>query len=126
MRIRLAAACLAVCWPGVAQAQPSTNCTFIGNRMNCQQSAPLPTIQPFDVGPLIEAHRAGQAARQRQVDETREHAQVVRIEENSRAKSALRSRVTGLLREGKCTEAIDAALAGEDLALANDAKQFCR
>lgn len=40
--------------------------------------------------------------------------------------AALRTQVTGLLSEEKCDEAVRAALAGGDMALAREARDFCK
>jgi hypothetical protein len=40
-------------------------------------------------------------------------------------RAALRTRVTGLLSEAKCDEAVKTALAGGDLPLAREARDFC-
>ena len=48
-----------------------------------------------------------------------------RLRDEANANAALKSRVTGLLSEGKCAEAVKVALAGDDLALARQARTFC-
>lgn len=48
-----------------------------------------------------------------------------RLRDEAAAAAALRSRVTGLLSESKCAEAVKTALAGGDLALAREARAFC-
>lgn len=48
-----------------------------------------------------------------------------RLREEMAVKAALRTKVTGLLSEQKCDEAIKAALAGGDLPLAREARDFC-
>jgi len=48
-----------------------------------------------------------------------------RLRDAATASTALRGRVTGLLSEGKCAEAVKVALAGADLALAREARAFC-
>lgn len=53
----------------------------------------------------------------------RREARILRDAANARA--ALRSRVTGLLSENKCDEAVRAALAGADMTLAWEARSFC-
>lgn len=48
------------------------------------------------------------------------------LREQAEAAAALRARVTGLLGEKKCDEAVKAALDGGDLALAGEARAFCK
>lgn len=48
------------------------------------------------------------------------------LKEAALVKAALRTRVTGLLGENKCDEAVKAALDGGDLDLAREARAFCR
>lgn len=47
------------------------------------------------------------------------------LKEAADARIALRREVTGLLSEGRCDEAVKKALAGGDLALAREAREFC-
>lgn len=48
------------------------------------------------------------------------------LRQQAEVAAALRSRVTGLLGEKKCDEAVKAALDGGDLALAGEARAFCK
>lgn len=48
-----------------------------------------------------------------------------RLKEAAAVQAALRGRVTGLLSEGRCDDAVRTALAGGDLALAREARAFC-
>lgn len=48
------------------------------------------------------------------------------LKEAALARSALRTRVTGLIGANRCDEAVKAALAGSDLDLAREARAFCR
>lgn len=48
------------------------------------------------------------------------------LKEAALVKAALRARVTGLLGENKCAEAVKVALDGSDLDLAREARAFCR
>ena len=48
-----------------------------------------------------------------------------RLRDEMAVRAALRTKVTGLLSEAKCDEAIKTALAGGDLPLAREARDFC-
>ena len=48
-----------------------------------------------------------------------------RLRDEMAVRAALRTRVTGLLSENKCDEAVKVALAGGDLPLAREARDFC-
>ncbi|MFZ4604754.1 MAG: hypothetical protein ACOYM5_00725 [Caulobacter sp.] len=48
-----------------------------------------------------------------------------RLRDEMSVRAALRTRVTGLLSEAKCDEAVKTALAGGDLPLAREARDFC-
>lgn len=48
------------------------------------------------------------------------------LKEAALVKAALRTRVTGLLGENECAEAVKVALDGGDLDLAREARAFCR
>lgn len=48
------------------------------------------------------------------------------LQEAANARAALRGEVTRLLSENRCDDAVRAALAGGDLALATEARAFCR
>ena len=48
-----------------------------------------------------------------------------RLRDEMAVRNALRTRVTGLLSENKCDEAVKAALAGGDLPLARETRDFC-
>lgn len=48
------------------------------------------------------------------------------LKEAALVKAALRTRVTGLLGENRCDEAVKSALDGGDLDLAREARAFCR
>lgn len=48
------------------------------------------------------------------------------LKAQAEAAAALRARVTALLGEKKCDEAVKSALDGGDLALAREARDFCR
>ena len=48
-----------------------------------------------------------------------------RLRDEMSVRAALRTRVTGLLSEAKCDEAVKTALAGGDLPLAREAHDFC-
>lgn len=54
-----------------------------------------------------------------------ERKEAVRLRELATASAALRGKVTGLLSENKCSEAVKVALAGGDMALAREARAFC-
>ncbi|WP_236627824.1 hypothetical protein [Caulobacter sp. B11] len=49
-----------------------------------------------------------------------------RLREAAEARDALRGEVTRLLSENQCPAAVKAALAGGDLALAKEARDFCK
>jgi hypothetical protein len=53
----------------------------------------------------------------------RKEAQI--LKEAAAKSAALRSKVTGLLSENRCDEAVKAALEGGDLPLAREAREFC-
>lgn len=48
-----------------------------------------------------------------------------RLRDEMATRAALRTKVTGLLSESKCEDAIKTALAGGDLPLAREARDFC-
>lgn len=48
-----------------------------------------------------------------------------RLRDEMAVRAALRTRVTGLLSENRCDEAVKVALAGGDLPLAREARDFC-
>lgn len=48
-----------------------------------------------------------------------------RLRDEADARAALRTKVTALLAEGRCDEAVKTALNGADLALAREAQAFC-
>jgi hypothetical protein len=48
-----------------------------------------------------------------------------RLRDEANARAALRTKVTGLLAEDQCAEAVKTALTGGDLALAREARAFC-
>lgn len=48
-----------------------------------------------------------------------------RLRDAAVANAALRTRVTGLLSENRCSDAVTAALSGGDMALAREARAFC-
>jgi hypothetical protein len=54
-----------------------------------------------------------------------ERREARRLRDEAEANAALRTKVTGLLSENKCTEAVKVALAGGDMALAREARAFC-
>lgn len=49
-----------------------------------------------------------------------------RLREEMAVHAALRGTVTGLLSENKCDEAVKTALAGGDMALARETRDFCK
>lgn len=54
-----------------------------------------------------------------------ERREARRLQDLAVASAALRGKVTGLLSENKCGEAVKVALAGGDMALAREARAFC-
>ncbi len=54
-----------------------------------------------------------------------DRAEARRLRAATQARQTLRAEVTKLLSEGKCPEAVKAALAGADLDLAREARSFC-
>lgn len=48
------------------------------------------------------------------------------LREEAQVAAALRGRVTALLSESRCDEAVKTALAGGDMALAREARDFCK
>lgn len=54
-----------------------------------------------------------------------ERKEARRLKAEAEASAALRGKVTGLLSENRCDEAVKAALTGGDLALAREARAFC-
>lgn len=54
-----------------------------------------------------------------------ERKEAVRLRDLATASAALRGKVTSLLSENKCNEAVKVALAGGDMALAREARAFC-
>lgn len=54
-----------------------------------------------------------------------ERKEARRLQDLATASAALRGKVTSLLSENKCSEAVKVALAGGDMALAREARAFC-
>jgi len=54
-----------------------------------------------------------------------ERKEARRLKAEAEAAAALRGKVTGLLSENRCEEAVKVALTGGDLALAREARAFC-
>ena len=54
-----------------------------------------------------------------------ERREARRLRDLAAASAALRAKVTGLLSENKCSEAVKVALAGGDMVLAREARAFC-
>lgn len=56
----------------------------------------------------------------------RQHDAAVAAESAKAQASTLRQAVTGMLADGDCNGAVQAALRGNDIALAREAREFCR
>lgn len=54
-----------------------------------------------------------------------ERKEARRLQDLATINAVLRGKVTGLLSENKCSEAVKVALAGGDMALAREARAFC-
>mgnify|MGYP001227001987 CR=1 FL=1 len=104
------------------------------------QSVPAPSVTPRrtlpEVAPKTEAEIAEDARRMRLIAKCAdagwlsiclpgERKEARRLKAEHEASTALRGKVTGLLSENRCDEAVKTALSGGDLALAREVRSFC-
>ena len=93
---------------------------------------PMPTVAPISEADRVEAARQARLiARCADADWKSlclpgQRREARALKEAALVKAALRSRVTGLLGENRCDEAVKSALDGGDLDLAREARAFCR
>ncbi len=94
-------------------------------------AVPLPAVAPMSEAEKAESIRQARLvancadAKWLSVCLPAQRREAKRLREELAVKAALRTQVTGLLSENKCEQAIKAALAGGDLPLAREARDFC-
>lgn len=110
--------------------------TLMGTPDTSPPTSVSPPPMPL-VAPVSEADRAEAARRARLIAKCAdatwlsiclpgERREARRLRDEAAVRAALRGKVTGLLSENRCDEAVKTALAGGDMDLAREARAFCR
>jgi len=107
-----------------APANAQTSCQWYGSIWRCDAA---PTAPPPATGAMWNNYIKGiEAQNQRTLESQRDRQQQFEAQSQTMATTALRQRVAGEIRAGRCQAAIDMALSAGDVELAAQTKSICQ